>query len=417
MSFEERLRSRLADGLAGIEPGSGDRAGAEQLGRRLRRRRRIVEVVAAAAVVALVAAAVTVPRLGDARDPAPAPPVGGGWQPGTPSPLTGRWSPVVAWTGDEALVLGGGDSPPCPPNANCRKPDSMASDGAAYDPATDSWREIADAPVPIGPGFRAVVVGRTLVLFDGVRRWFAYDIEADTWSALPSPHKRLADSGRIPALDGRVFVPAVSGQVQMLDVVRREWSELPVDEQEPRLTAYAVLPTEDGIFACGADPATPEDGDTPRFTVVDRWDGEAWSARFPLAGSIGNLCEHWTGTRLVDLDLQTAPGLDGDPPYGGRLDPETGTWSPLPDAPAAAGPWVDGWRPLAASGPLMAGWGYVYDDATETWTGLGRPDSTVDSAQSAVWADGRLLLFGGIDEATGYVEPSGLSSETWIWSP
>jgi hypothetical protein len=419
MSVEERLRSRLSDGLARLDPGPGDRPAVEALGRRFRRRR-ITEGAAAVAVVALVAVAVVVPRLGDDGDsrPTPAPPAGGSWHGGAPSPVGPRWMPVTAWTGTEALVLGGGTDSPCPPNASCVAEDPMASDGAAYDPTTDSWRDIADAPVPIGYWFRSVVVGRTLVLFDGNRRWLAYDIESDSWSDLPAAPRKVADSGDIKALDGRVYVASASGRVVVLDVARRQWSALPVDDQQPHLTPYAVLPTDDGIFACGADPeVAPDDGDTPPFTIVDRWDGAAWSARFPKTGTVGNLCAHWTGKRLVALDIQTAPGLDGNPPMGGRLDPETGEWSRLPGAPDVEAPRGDGWYPHAADGPLMAAWGYAYDDAAETWTLLGRPDSVIDADQGAVWAEGRLLVFGGIDEATAYDDPSGISDGTWIWSP
>lgn len=420
MNIEERLRDRLSDGLAGIDPGPGDRLAAEQLGRRLRRRRRLAEGAAAVAVVALVAAVVALPRLGGEDDPAPAPapPVGGSWRAGAPSPVGPRWMPVSAWTGTEALVLGGGTDSPCPPNASCVEDDPMARDGAAYDPETDSWREIAEAPVPIGYWFRSVVVGQTLVLFDGADgQWLAYDIAADSWSQLPPPPVRLADPGSLAALDGRVYVVARSGQVLTLDVAGRTWSQLPVDDLEPRLTPYAVLPTDDGIFVCGSDPDVPDDGDTPPFTIVDRWNGETWSERFPTTGTVGNQCAHWTGTRLVSNDLQTATGLDGNPPMGGRLDLETGEWTPLPNAPDIEAPHRESWSPGAAEGPLMLGWGYLYDDSDGSWTAIGRPDSKVDSQQAGIWADGSLLVFGGVDERTAYVDPSGISAETWIWTP
>jgi hypothetical protein len=419
MTIEERLRERLSDGLAGIDPGPGDRLEVERLGRRFRHRRRVAEGATALVVAVLVAAVVVVPRLGGdgGSRPDPAPPVGGGWKGGAPSPVGPRWMPVSAWTGTEALVIGGGVDTPCPPAASCVTQDEMASDGAAYDPGSDSWREIADAPEPVGYWFRPVVVGRTLVLFDGDRRWLAYDIDGDTWSTLPAAPDPVSDSGHLQTLDGQVYVVSTSGQVLALNVAARAWSRLPVDDQEPRLTPYAVLPTDDGIFACGADPTAPDDGDTPAFTIVDRWDGVTWSERFPMTGTIGDLCAHWTGERLVALDIQTAPGLDGNPPVGGRLDPETGQWSPLPGAPDVDAPAGRGWSPVAADGPRIAAWGYVYDDDAETWTRLGKPSSPVDADQGAVWADGRLLLFGGIDAATAYEDPSGISAETRIWSP
>jgi hypothetical protein len=323
----------------------------------------------------------------------------GSWRAGAPSPVGPRWSPVAVWTGTEALVLGGGTDSPCPPNASCTAADPMASDGAAYDPATDSWREIADAPVPIGYWFRPVVVGGTVVLFDGDRRWLGYSIESDSWASLPAAPAPVADSGQIPALDGRVYVVAESGRVLVLDVASKEWSQLPLDEQEPRLKPYAVMPTDDGVFACGADPDAPDDGDTPAFTIVDRWDGQAWSARFPTTGTVGNVCEHWTGSHLVSRNPQTATGLNGDPSFGGRLDPETGEWSPLPDVPSETGR------------------GYMYDDESEGWVFVGEPSSKVDGQQGSVRAGRSLLVFGGIDEQTAYDDPSGISAETWIWTP
>ena len=54
---------------------------------------------------------------------------------------------------------------------------------------------------------------------------------------------------------------------------------------------------------------------------------------------------------------------------------------------------------------------------TERWTTLGKPDSPVDESQSAVWADGQLLVVGGVDEEIGYEDVAGLSDEAWAWSP
>lgn len=345
------------------------------------------------------------------------PDAGGSWRVGAALPMGPRWAPVVVWTGEEAIVVGGGNGSPCPPNADCTAPDTMARDGAAYDPESDTWRPIADAPVPVGYWFRPVVVGDLVVLFDGNRRWFAYDVADDTWSRLPAPPVQVADTGAISASHGRVLAVAESGRVLVLDPVRRWWSRLPLDDQRPKLEPTGLIAGENDVFVCGPDPATPEDGDTPRFTVVDQWDGNRWT-RLPITGSVGNLCEHWTGTRLVSADIQVATGLDGDPPSGGRLEPATGEWSPLPGAPDLEKRAGVGWYPHAAAGPLIASWGYVYDDDAETWTPLGKPDSEVDYQQSAVWDDGdELLVFGGLDEETAYQDPSGLSDETWVWVP
>ena len=125
---------------------------------------------------------------------------------------------------------------------------------------------------------------------------------------------------------------------------------------------------------------------------------------------------HWTGERLVNADIQTATGLDGNPPFGGRLDPATGEWSRLPHAPDVEDGLPDSITVNAARGPRIAGWGFVYDDVTGTWTPYGRPDSPVDRQTGATWAGRRLVVVGGLDEDAGYEDTSGLSDETWIWS-
>ena len=122
-------------------------------------------------------------------------------------------------------------------------------------------------------------------------------------------------------------------------------------------------------------------------------------------------------THLVDPDIQTATGLDGNPPFGGRLDPSTGEWSPLPDAPDVEDPGPESITVNAADGPLVVGWGYLYDDDAGTWTPYGRPDSPVDRGTGAALADGRLVVVGGRDEDAGYEGDAGLSDETWIWIP
>lgn len=67
-------------------------------------------------------------------------------------PLSPRETPTGFWTGEEVVLVGGSDAPPCPPTAACTVPRvAPLADGAAYDPATGAWRAIADAPVGPSP--------------------------------------------------------------------------------------------------------------------------------------------------------------------------------------------------------------------------------------------------------------------------
>jgi hypothetical protein len=407
--LEELITSSLRTRLDGVEPGPGDLAGVTQRGSRTRIARRAT--VAVLAVVTL-GGGVALWAADDGDRSAQPVAVSGTWTEGAESPLSPRWMSVAAWTGEEALFLGGGTGSPCPPNASCTEPDEMASDGAAYNPDTDTWRAIAPAPVPIGYWFRPIVVGDQLVLLDQ-QRFLAYDIKHDTWRQLPSAPTKVVDQGDLTAVGGEVYVLGRPHVLLALDPAAGTWRE--VTDTPGRESA--VVATREGIFVSGPEPGVPNDGDTPAYTVVQRWDGSSWYA-FPTTGQIGTSW-HWTGQRLVDLDPQTAPGLDGDPPYGGVLDPATGVWSPLPNAPDLESDSLgDGWSVNAADGPLILGWRSAYDDRTEEWTSLGKPDGTsIDSDQAGVLADGQLLVFGGLDSETGYVDVDGLSNQLWIWTP
>jgi hypothetical protein len=330
-------------------------------------------------------------------------------------PLAPRWRPVAAWTGDEVLVVGGGVTTPCPPNALCTDADVMARDGAAYDPVTDTWRRIADAPVDVGYWFRSVAVGDLVVLLAEDRFW-AYDLAQDAWRALPEPPRRFVDTGVLTARDGQVYVGARSGHVLALDVAAATWSELPLSPHAPAIRHGTVIATEDGVLVSGSPDIPDWDGDTPIFTLVDRWDGTSWS-RLPETGQVRGFWS-WTGTRLIAPTSLTATGMDGNPPEGGVLDVGSGRWSPVPNLPTEGAAPERGWYPNAVAGPLVATGGYAYDDRTERWTALGRPGGTsVDDSQSAVWADGTLIVVGGVDTETGYEDLSGLSDGAWAWTP
>ncbi|MGH2635905.1 MAG: hypothetical protein ACRDHU_07160 [Actinomycetota bacterium] len=92
---------------------------------------------------------------------------------------------AMVWTGSEMVVFGGGD-----------RGSDTAREGAAYDPTTDRWRPIADAPIGLNLQ-SAVWTGDEVIVFgsllDGNNRaetqtsvGAAYDPDANTWRTLPS---------------------------------------------------------------------------------------------------------------------------------------------------------------------------------------------------------------------------------------
>jgi hypothetical protein len=96
------------------------------------------------------------------------------WRVMADSPLSAR-RVRGAWTGTE-MIVAAGSSGGDPVTGNG---ELAHGDGAAYDPATDTWRPIADGPAH--PGFEPVWTGRELLMFakGGV---VSYDPTADRWS-------------------------------------------------------------------------------------------------------------------------------------------------------------------------------------------------------------------------------------------
>ena len=176
VDVEERLRNdlpRLADLLA--ERGDGAvyaAAGAQPV------RRRRVGVLAVAAAVVMVLVALSFVAVADhAGDPTrrirttPARVSTAGWTALPPSGLGAVENVAAVWTGSEVLVWGG--------NSGI----VFSQYGAAYDPATDTWRKIAPNQWA-GPGTMSTWTGDRLVVV-AKRSGAAYAPATDTWTDLP----------------------------------------------------------------------------------------------------------------------------------------------------------------------------------------------------------------------------------------
>ena len=199
--------------------------------------------------VALPLAALLLSACASQPSPTAAGAPAGSWTTVPSAPLSPRLDAVTAWTGAEAIVLGG---------------DVGAADGAAYDPRTETWRVIADAPYPVPGGTPRAVAGDTVYLVHD-DRLMSYDASEDAWSVSP-PAPDGADLGRPAALDdGTVAVvdgERTSGLVD--DPAPRTWSELTDD---PAVRDESDLPDAPRTDS-GGWPVDAADGP---LTAVDGW--------------------------------------------------------------------------------------------------------------------------------------------------
>lgn len=108
----------------------------------------------------------------------------GTWRTLPPAPIDAR-APLSVWTGSELLVWG-----------TALRVEHRPRDGAAYDPASDTWRPIAEAPIELTDA-TAVWTGAEMIVFGAALHGgnfpetptaigAAYEPASDTWRQLPA---------------------------------------------------------------------------------------------------------------------------------------------------------------------------------------------------------------------------------------
>lgn len=108
-----------------------------------------------------------------------------------PSPLAARVLPAAAWTGEELLVWGGA--------AHSGSVQGFFDDGAAYDPASRTWRALPPAPIDARMPY-SVWTGNELVVWGSLWRdarrvdGAAYDPQTDTWRTIEDAPIELTDA-------------------------------------------------------------------------------------------------------------------------------------------------------------------------------------------------------------------------------
>jgi Galactose oxidase, central domain len=191
---------------------------------------------------------------------------------------------VAVWTGKDMLIFGGSGT------------SGASSNGAAYDPATNTWRKLAPIPASLGgnltgSGSYAVWTGKVMVA------WGFFE---------PSGRQALAAATYNPAANSWTRGTAAPGQAPEFGDAFWTGKEM--------IVWGAVSPGHLAGFAY--DPATR------------RW---ATLPASPL-GRAGrdSMLAVWTGRYLVVGGGDSPAGLQKD---AAAYDPVTNSWMRLPDAP------------------------------------------------------------------------------------
>lgn len=346
------------------------------------------------------------------RPPRPAPPP----MPGPPlsrtiavrtheitGPLVPRFFASGVWTGQEVIVWGGADPPG----------DRLLSDGAAYDPATDRWRVIADGPLTEREAHLAAWTGSEMLIWGGRRRNYieppdgaAYDPRTDTWREIADgPLEWVGNAASvwtgtewiIAATDG------VAGRTRFTayDLASDSWRTLPsIDAPAGRPQTSLTWTGDQLVLRAG-------EGSLHRL----RKDAPEWIGLPPASDFRVNAPIEWTGSQI--LGIASEP-LGADPTQRRHFmvawDPASNTWLPIPQPPRPYGGtliWADD-RAIVLESDL------VYDIGSNAWWEVPMPDFEADYGNIVLWAGDRLFVWGGgVGHGTTPNEAGSVSIPDW----
>ena len=353
-----------------------------------------------------------------------------GWQvhPDAPFGLGG----VAAWTGEE-LVVGAGAC--C---ATLAPPEI-----AAYNPATETWRDLPGHPVRCRAGDAAVWTGEDLIFVGGFTTptcvmpgtndpWtgidsYALDVGSGTWRTLPPPPQavRLVDhlvwtGSGVLALGRAGFDPTEPVLLLRYDPIAEAWDE-PEALPGPARRDFAAVWTGEHLLVWGGSHQRSPWPEEQWMPSAGGWayapSSDTWTPITPAPLPGTNMpYATWTGTEMIIWGGATrGPELDEASTRGVAYDPSTDTWRVLADLPAEAlpdrlsspEPWSSVWTGtefvLLIRGIAAQEWTTLfaaYNPSADTWRIL--PPTPLYNAVSTTWTGHSILLTGSlIDDVHG----------------
>jgi hypothetical protein len=345
---------------------------------------------------------------------------------------------MIVWGGSDFLV----DPTSGPAGAG------NFSDGAAYDPATRTWRDIADPPykVQYSEGGEttplttpAVWTGEEMLIFGYGRDLgraagpLGYDPRTDRWRELATPptglslaspsvvwtgSRVLVYGGVINQVDETGAPLNLPGDAASYDPTTDSWRTLAPFPLGPRGGASVTWTGNEMIVWGGQDPALPgalADG-AAYDAGTDSW---RMLPASPLVGRTGQGAA-WTGQELIIWGGSTNPSTSVAD--GAAYDPRANTWralsaSPLAPSEPTAITWtgaellVVGGRARGIVGPdnrygTFVGGTAVYDPKADAWSRLPAPPAVACTGQTSVWTGSSIILWGGRAKCTGPAGPA-----------
>lgn len=319
------------------------------------------------------------------------------------SPLSARAFAEGAWVSGRFYVFGGRTVGECTPVQTGARtcPDAVPlTDGASYDPGTDTWTSLPQAPLS-AIGGTPLVLGSTIYVLGtdaavDQPRFAAFDTATLRWQTLAAP----AHSGLLLAAGTRIVAvgsPDEKGAASdaLFDPARGTWAELPADPYGASAARWAVW--QDGrvlLFTVSEAALKRGDPQPVRMASLDL-DTRTWT-------KLGTTAQE--GQRAVLVAGVVAwpdPTILGWPRDSVSTEFRwlTASLAGTGTAERLSGTGLDGVSGIVAGDRVgvgePSGAGHLFDFTTGAWVRLTAPPEGNFAGQTVIGAPDALLVVGG----------------------
>jgi hypothetical protein len=359
------------------------------------------------------------------------------WSSFPDGPLAPRSGQVEVWTGHELLIWGGDTVPQLGSGA----PAVPVADGAAYDPATRTWRLLPPAPLSAREGAAAAWTGTEMVVVGGDSAGNGstvfgdaaeYDPATNTWQSLPSlPIEPRTDATAIWTGTQLIVIGGKNGDggdalayedAAAYDPASNSWATLPAAPAEPGWNVVGVTQAWTGrqllMWVTWQKSGSCGNGciyvDPKRAGYALAAGATAWRKLPKQSVESNGAATAWTGSSVLVMGGEWC-ARSCPPPVGAgaSYNPTTRVWTAIPNFLNSQQQWPAVWtgrafidtnqkRPERPSlGPKSLS---AYNTATSTWVKLPQvphENQLVFSQTETVWTGRQLLVWGQPSEELG----------------
>lgn len=327
------------------------------------------------------------------------------WTPMSRSPLALDSRLTGVWDGRELLVLGVTPFP---------RYDVVAG---AYDPETDTWRELPRPPLRSDRegAWQAVWTGREMIVL-GAGSHVAFNPALNRWRQLPGGAGSFYAGGFAMAWTGRLVLAWGGGCCAGADAhggaydpARNAWAPLPPGPLAARLTSGVWTGTE--LVIVGGRTG---EGSALRDAAAYNPSSHTWRRLAPMPAPRDDATLTWDGRHVVVIGGSTTSGRLHQTHLA--FTPWANRWRELPSGAAAGAGgrwghravwtgrkvvvWGGGIRPFTEATFRPAPSGFAYTPSTGSWTPVPRSPLRGRHGHVVVWTGSSMLVWGGRADRT-----------------